>query len=360
MYDVAFLGNYTKDTIVSAAGTRVVDGGAFNYGAHVAACMGLHVAAVTRLAQEDYHVVEELKRLGVDVFVCTTPQSTCLRLEYPTSNVDERTITVESTAGSFTPAQVQDVQARAFVVGPSLCGEVGLDVIEALARGRAASAAVEQAALGRNGSPAPALPGCRAAVEQAAPGRDASPAPALPGRCRAAVEQAALGRNGSPAPALPGRCAILAADVQGFVRVVRESRMVYEAWPEREAILSHVDVLKTDAVEAEMLTGTADIRAAAQMLAALGPREIVLTHRNGVLVYAGGEFHEAGFFPERLVGRSGRGDTCLAAYVARRLAFPPAEATRWAAAVTSLKMEAEGPFRRDIGDVEEFLGRYDG
>ena len=312
MYDVAFLGNYTKDTIVSAAGTRVVDGGAFNYGAHVAACMGLHVAAVTRLAQEDYHVVEELKRLGVDVFVCTTPQSTCLRLEYPTSNVDERTITVESTAGSFTPAQVQDVQARAFVVGPSLCGEVGLDVIEALARGRAA------------------------------------------------VEQAALGRNASPAPALPGRCALLAADVQGFVRVVRESRMVYEAWPEREAILSHVDVLKTDAVEAEMLTGTADIRAAAQMLAALGPREIVLTHRNGVLVYAGGEFHEAGFFPERLVGRSGRGDTCLAAYVARRLAFPPAEATRWAAAVTSLKMEAEGPFRRDIGDVEEFLGRYDG
>ena len=94
------------------------------------------------------------------------------------------------------------------------------------------------------------------------------------------------------------------------------------------------------------------------MLAALGPREIVLTHRNGVLVYAGGEFHEAGFFPERLVGRSGRGDTCLAAYVARRLAFPSAEATRWAAAVTSLKMEAEGPFRRDIGDVEKYLDRY--
>jgi sugar/nucleoside kinase (ribokinase family) len=334
MYDVAFLGNYTKDTIVSAAGTRVVDGGAFNYGAHVAAHMGLRVAAVTRLAQEDYHVVEELRGLGVDVFVCTTPQSTCLRLEYPTSNVDERTITVESTAGSFTPAQVQDVQARAFVVGPSLRGEVGLDVIEALARGCAASAAVEQAALGRNGSPAPAFSSC------------------------AAVERAALGRNGSPAPALPGRCALLAADVQGFVRVVREGRMVYEAaWPEQEAILSHLDVLKTDAVEAEALTGTADMRAAAQMLAAQGPREIVLTHRNGVLVYAGGEFHEAGFFPERLVGRSGRGDTCLAAYVARRLAFPPAEATRWAAAVTSLKMEAEGPFRRDIGDVEEFLGR---
>ena len=40
-FDVAFLGNYTKDTIVSAAGTRLVDGGAFNYGAHVAAAMQL-------------------------------------------------------------------------------------------------------------------------------------------------------------------------------------------------------------------------------------------------------------------------------------------------------------------------------
>jgi len=173
------------------------------------------------------------------------------------------------------------------------------------------------------------------------------------------MEQAAPGRNDGPAPALPGQRTLLAADVQGFVRVVRESRLVYAAaWPEQEAILSHLDVLKTDAVEAEALTGTADIRAAARMLAALGPREIVLTHRNGVLVYAGGEFYEAGFFPRQLVGRSGRGDTCLAAYVARRLACPPAEATRWAAAVTSLKMEAEGPFRRDISDVEEFLGRY--
>ena len=35
-YDIVILGNYTKDTIVSAEGTRVVDGGGFNYGAHVA------------------------------------------------------------------------------------------------------------------------------------------------------------------------------------------------------------------------------------------------------------------------------------------------------------------------------------
>ena len=46
-FDIAFVGHYTQDTIVSASGTRVVDGGAFNYGAHVAARMGLRVAAVS-------------------------------------------------------------------------------------------------------------------------------------------------------------------------------------------------------------------------------------------------------------------------------------------------------------------------
>jgi sugar/nucleoside kinase (ribokinase family) len=307
-YDIAFLGHYTKDTIVSAAGTRVVDGGAFNYGAHVAARMGLNVAAVTRLAQEDFSVVEELERLGVDVFARATPASTCLRIDYPTSNVDERVITVTSSAGPFTPEEVQDLRARAFVIGASLRGEVGLAVIEELAK----------------------------------------------------------------------KQALIAADVQGFVRVARNGRLVHEAWPEKRAVLAHVDVLKTDAVEAEMLTCAADVRVAARMLAGLGPREVVLTHRDGVLVYAGGQFHEAGFFPRALVGRSGRGDTCVAAYVARRLAVgktrtrlrraqpsrsgiqhprigSPAEATIWAAAVTSLKMEAEGPFRRNVREVERLI-----
>ncbi len=33
-YDVALLGYYTKDRIISAAGARLVDGGACNYGAN--------------------------------------------------------------------------------------------------------------------------------------------------------------------------------------------------------------------------------------------------------------------------------------------------------------------------------------
>ena len=68
-----------------------------------------------------------------------------------------------------------------------------------------------------------------------------------------------------------------------------------------------------------MLTDTSNIREAARKMSNLGPREILITHRNGLLVYANGQFYEEGFFPKKLIGRSGRGDTCIAAYMAKRL-----------------------------------------
>jgi sugar/nucleoside kinase (ribokinase family) len=284
-YDIAFLGHYTKDTIVSSEGTRRVDGGAFNYGSHLAIRMGLRAAAITRLAREDFHVIEELKKLGVDVFAKATPQSTCLRLEYPTSNVDERIIYITSSAGPFTPSEVKEISSKAFVIGASARGEVTLKVIEELRK----------------------------------------------------------------------KDALISIDLQGFVRVVDDGQFVFKGWPEKKKVLARVDVVKADAVEAELLTGEKDIRAAANLIADFGPKEVVLTHQEGLLVYDGRNFYEAKFYPKKLVGRSGRGDTCIASYMARRLNASPVEATIWAAAVTSLKMEAEGPFRRDIREVEELI-----
>ncbi len=152
----------------------------------------------------------------------------------------------------------------------------------------------------------------------------------------------------------------LAADMQGFVRVLQGKSLVYAPWEEMEATLPYLDVLKSDAVEAEYLTGEKDIYRAAEIYAGMGAREIVLTHRDGLLIYADGKCHEMGFFPAQLNGRSGRGDTCVGSYVAMRLSMPPAEAGIWAAAVTSLKMEKLGPFDRPIKDVEALIrSRYD-
>ena len=104
-----------------------------------------------------------------------------------------------------------------------------------------------------------------------------------------------------------------------------------------------------------MLTGTSNIREAAKKIHDLGPQEVVITHRDGLLVYTDGNFYEEKFFPKEIIGRSGRGYTCIASYAAKRLSASLQEATVWAAAVTSLKMEAEGPFQRTMKEVNSLI-----
>ena len=284
-YDVLCVGNYTKDTIISPLGTRFVDGGAVNYAAHAAARLGGDVAVITHLSRDDDRVVQKFRDAGIDCFPTYTPFSTLMKLEYPTTDPDIRTLSVTATGGSITPAEIEPLTARAAVIGSSLRGEVGLDVIQALKK----------------------------------------------------------------------KGMLVAADMQGFVRVLRGSERGYESWSEMESALSQIDIVKSDAVEAGYLTGETDILRAARFYASMGPREVVLTHRDGLLVYADGQAHEMGFFPERLDGRSGRGDTCIGVYTFKRISMPPREAGIWAAAVTSLKMENLGPFNRSINEVEAFI-----
>ena len=287
-YDFISVGAYTKDTIVSASGTRYVNGGGYSYAAHAATLAGLKVAALTRLAAEDRDSTNALRKAGVDVEIIESRASTLMRLEYPTANVDERILTVAAVADPFAPEHVKDLEAKAFLVSASVRGEVPLGVLKALA----------------------------------------------------------------------AKKTIIGVDVQGFVRIVGPGgTLQYAAWPEQREALAMVQVLKTDAVEAEFLTGTADIHKAARIFADQGPQEIVLTHKDGLLVLADGKYYEAVFCPEPLRGRSGRGDTCVGSYLSKRLSASPAEATLWAAAVTTLKMEAEGPVLRSPEDVQALIAR---
>ena len=291
VYDVVCIGNYTKDTIISPAGVTYVDGGAVNYAAHAAVRLGAKVAVVTHLASEDQRVVEKFTQSGIDCLPTYTPQSTCMRLEYPTTNPDVRNLSVTGTAGTITASEIETIQGKSAVIGSSLRGEVGLDVVRALRE----------------------------------------------------------------------KNILVAVDVQGYVRVVCEQELKYEPWDEMAETLAQVDVLKSDAVEAEYLTSESDIYKAAKAFNAMGPKEIVLTHKEGVLVYADGEFFDRHFYPQNMSGRSGRGDTCIGSYVSMRLTKSPSEASLWAAAVTSLKMENQGPFNRTLAEVEALIhSKYNG
>lgn len=147
-------------------------------------------------------------------------------------------------------------------------------------------------------------------------------------------------------------------DAQGFVRTAVGSDLVSKDWQEKREAFQYIDFLKTDAAEAEILTGKANRDEAIQALADMGAKEIVLTHSSEVTGYADGNIYHAEFKAKNLSGRTGRGDTCFATYLTQRLHKGPEESLKYAAVLTSIKMETPGPFKGDVKEVEALLATY--
>lgn len=145
----------------------------------------------------------------------------------------------------------------------------------------------------------------------------------------------------------------LSIDLQALVRQVDPKSRVISFADARDKVevVSLMDRVKLDAVEANILTGTADLGAAAAIVASWGCPEVVITRSDGVLARVDGREYFEPFHHRSSVGRNGRGDTTFAGYMAWRLTHDPAEALTFAAALVSIKMETPGPFRGSLDDV---------
>ena len=152
----------------------------------------------------------------------------------------------------------------------------------------------------------------------------------------------------------------IAVDAQGLLRTVMPDKtMKFFDWENKKRYLPMLSYFKTDAAEAEILTGLSDRESAAHALALMavseGSRrvapEIMVTHNSEVMVLVDGKIHRAPFTPSNLSGRTGRGDTTFSSYLAWRLSHDANESLRFAAALCSIKMETPGPFSRNLEDV---------
>ena len=151
----------------------------------------------------------------------------------------------------------------------------------------------------------------------------------------------------------------IALDVQGFLRTVGKNKeMVFKDWQEKIEYLPCIDYLKTDAAEAEIMTGVKDRKIAAEILFGWGAKEIMVTHNKEVLIYNGKKHYTCPLKPKNLSGRSGRGDTCFSAYITERADKEIEEALLFAAALVSLKMEKPGPFKGARDEVEDYIKKF--
>ena len=145
----------------------------------------------------------------------------------------------------------------------------------------------------------------------------------------------------------------LSVDMQSFVRHVDAITHLISFGDvlDKKEIVDLVDMVKLDIVEAKVLTGTEDLEQAALIIEGWGCPEILITKSDGVLARVNGKTYYEKFSNKNVVGRTGRGDTTFAAYLARRLDHDVAESLKFAAALVSIKMETPGPFGGTLAEV---------
>ncbi len=159
-------------------------------------------------------------------------------------------------------------------------------------------------------------------------------------------------------PYAASRGAMVAVDVQTMLRWAENGGMVYHDWAAKREMLPYIRFLKTDAAEAEILTGTDDRVAAAKMLYDWGAKEILITHNSEVLVYDGKEVYTCPIKARNLSGRTGRGDTTFACYINERLTKDIPTALKTATALVSLKMETPGPYMGTREDLDAYMKEF--
>ena len=154
----------------------------------------------------------------------------------------------------------------------------------------------------------------------------------------------------------------ISIDVQGFLREVVDGSVRMKEWDEKYKALCHVDIIKADDIEAQILTGEHNLKRAAKAIAAYGPKEVIITLASkGSLIYSNETFyHIPACTQERIVDPTGCGDTYMAAYLYMRLRSIGTVVDfdrigTFCAAAASLKLEKHGPFRDSPEEVEYSL-----
>ena len=160
--------------------------------------------------------------------------------------------------------------------------------------------------------------------------------------------------------ALKARGFRLSVDMQGFMLQADNGTtgaIHLKDVPEKKEILSMAHFVKLDAMEAQILTGADVLQDQADILEDWGSSETIITSSEGVMARSKGKTTFAKFTNRSTKSRMGRGDTVMGSYLARRLDHSVEDSLRFAAALTSIKLESAGHFRGSLDDVIERMDR---
>ena len=151
---------------------------------------------------------------------------------------------------------------------------------------------------------------------------------------------------------------LVSVDSQGYLREVREQNVYAVDWTEKKEALQYIHFLKANEHEMEVLTGYDDVAMAAKQLYDWGVKEVLITLGSmGSVIYDGTTFHKIpAYKPKEVMDATGCGDTYMTGYLYKRAKGAGIEeAGRFAAAMSTLKIECLGPFKGTKEDIEHCL-----
>ena len=151
---------------------------------------------------------------------------------------------------------------------------------------------------------------------------------------------------------------LVSVDSQGYLREVREQNVYAVDWTEKKEALKYIHFLKANEHEMEVLTGYDDVAMAAKQLYDWGVKEVLITLGSmGSVIYDGTTFHKIpAYKPKEVVDATGCGDTYMTGYLYKRAKGAGIEeAGRFAAAMSTLKIECLGPFKGTREEIEHCL-----
>lgn len=151
---------------------------------------------------------------------------------------------------------------------------------------------------------------------------------------------------------------VLSVDAQGFLRYVDGVHVYPCQWKQKLDAMPYIDILKVNEHEIESFTGYKDVKQAGKQLAEWGVKEVLMTLGSyGSVIYHEGEFTEIdAYMPKELVDATGCGDTYATGYLYMRAQGASIrEAGKFAAAMSTLKLEHSGPFDGTVEDIHTVI-----
>lgn len=286
MYDICTIGHITLDKVVTAQSVKFMPGGTSFYFSKALRQFDVDYMLVTALAEKENHILSALRDENIQIFSQPSEFTVFFENIY-SANQDHREQNVLHKAAPFTTAQMPDIEARIFHLGPLLSDDITVDLLKSLAAKGTVS-----------------------------------------------------------------------LDIQGYLRYVKDQKVLYKDWADKKEALPHVSILKANEFEMEVVTGTSDVRKGAAYLADLGVKEVIITlGSKGSLIYVDNDFFRIpAYKPTAIVDATGCGDTYMAGYLSKRIQGAGVqEAGEFGAAMATLKIQSSGPFSGNAAMVEEVL-----